>query len=232
MTKINLAKELSCSSQNCFDNNFFINSLSQENIVHLSYRGLATEQNPNIIFSFDKLISQIKPSRIIEIGTFAGGLTFILRTILDNNYLNEAIVITYDVNKPIYLSFLIKNMYNIISKTKNLFSHDYRNFSGDKEKLEIINFIQQSGTTLLLCDGGCKKCEFNLLSPYLKTGDIIMAHDYAPNMEYFEQNMKHKIWNWCEIKDSDIEESCKKYNLQPFMREEFLNVAWACFKKS
>jgi hypothetical protein len=29
-----------------------------------------------------------------------------------------------------------------------------------------------------------------------------------------------------------IEESCKKYNLQPFMRDEFLNVAWACFKKA
>lgn len=58
-----------------------------------------------------------------------------------------------------------------------------------------------------------------------------MAHDYAPNTEYFEQYMRNKIWNWHEIQDSDIIDSCEKYGLKPYMREEFLSVAWACFKK-
>ena len=58
-----------------------------------------------------------------------------------------------------------------------------------------------------------------------------MAHDYAPNKEYFEEHMRDKIWNWHEIQDSDIQESCKKYHLTPYMQNEFLSVAWACFIK-
>jgi cephalosporin hydroxylase len=231
MNKVNLREELSCSSSNCFDNSFFTNSLSQEYIAHLSYKGLGTEQNPNIIYPFDKLISEIKPSRIIEIGTFAGGFTLILRTILDNNGLENSIITTYDIHIPTYLLPLIKNTFNIISITKNLFSSDYQIFNGETEESEIVSLIKSSGRILLLCDGGCKKCEFNILSKYLKPGDFIMAHDYAPNREYFEEHMKNKIWNWLEIQDSDIIESCQKYGLVPYMREEFLNVAWACFKK-
>jgi len=229
--KVDFKNELLCSSNNCFDNNFFINSLKKD-IAHLSYRGLATEQNPNIIYPFDKLISEIKPLRIIEIGTFAGGLTLILRTILDNNNLEDSHIITYDVHSPTYLLPIIKNVTNIISYTKNLFDETYSNFANEQNKNEIVSFIQEQGITLLLCDGGCKKCEFNILSNHLKPNDIIMAHDYAPNAEYFKLYMENKIWNWHEIQDSDINESIKNYNLKPYMREEFLNVAWACFKKS
>jgi hypothetical protein len=233
MNKIDLREELSCLSNNCFNNNFFINSLSlpPEHIAHLSYKGLGTEQNPNIIYPFDKLIAKIKPSRILEIGTFAGGLTLILRAILDNNELQNSIITTYDINTPTYLLPLIENIPGVVSLTKNLFSSDYQDFAGEAEKSEIVSLIKNSGTTLLLCDGGCKKCEFNILCKYLKPGDVIMAHDYAPNKEYFEQYMKNKIWNWHEIQDSDIIESCQLYGLQPYIREEFLNVAWSCFRK-
>lgn len=231
MTRINLREELSCSSNNCFDNDFFTNSLSQEYIAHLSYKGLGTEQNPNIIYPFDKLISEQRPSRIIEIGTFAGGLTLILRTILDNNNLENTNITTYDVNTPTYLLPLIENTPNVISLTKNLFSGDYQNFAGEIEKSEIISLIRSPGITLLLCDGGCKKCEFNLLSKYLKPFDIIMAHDYAPNQDYFENTMKGKIWNWLEIQDSDIIDCCTRNGLEQYMSEDFLNVAWLCKRK-
>lgn len=232
MTKINLREELSCSSNNCFDNDFFINSLSQEHIAHLSYKGLGTEQNPNIIYPFDKLIAEIRPSRIVEIGTFAGGLTLILRTILDNNELQNSVITTYDVNTPTYLLPLIENTPNVVSFTKNLFSSDYQNFGGESEKSQIVSLIKSPGTTLLLCDGGCKKCEFNILSKYLKVGDVIMAHDYAPSPDYFENTMKGKIWNWLEIEDRDIIDCCARNNLEPHMSEEFLNVAWVCKRKT
>lgn len=231
MTRINLREELSCSSNNCFDNDFFTNSLSQEYIAHLSYRGLGTEQNPNIIYPFDKLIADTRPARIVEIGTFAGGLTLILRTILDNNNLENTNITTYDVHTPTYLLPIIENISNITSITKNLFSDNYQDFAGELEKSEIVRLIRSEGTTLLLCDGGCKKCEFNLLSNYLKPNDIIMAHDYAPNVDYFEDTMKGKIWNWLEIQDSDIMDCCARNGLEPYMSEDFLNVAWVCKRK-
>lgn len=230
MTKVNLREALMCSSNNCFNNNFFTNSLSS-NIAHLSYKGLATEQHPNIIYPFDKLIAEIRPSRILEIGTFAGGLTLILRTILDNNELQNSIITTYDVNTPTYLLPLIESIPNVISITKNLFSSDYQTFCGELEESEIARLIKDSGTTLLLCDGGCKKCEFNILSKYLKSGDIIMAHDYAPNELFFREHMINNIWNWMEINDSDIAQACVDHNLIDFMREELLSVAWVGKRK-
>jgi hypothetical protein len=227
MININLREELSCSGKNCFDDDFFTNSLSGD-IAHLSYRGLATEQNPNIIYPFNKLIANIKPSIIIEIGTFYGGLTLILQSLLHNNTLYDSKIFTYDVNKPTYLLEYINSYNNIISHTKNLFTNNYDNFSNENNKEEITSLIGSDGTTLVLCDGGCKKCEFNILSPYLKSDDIIMAHDYCPNKDYFENNMKGKQWNWCEIEDNDIVTN----NLIKFMYEDFLSVGWLCMKKS
>jgi hypothetical protein len=100
------------------------------------------------------------------------------------------------------------------------------------EKPEFIkDFIQSEGTTLVLCDGGNKISEFNLISPLLKEGDIIMAHDYIDTIENFEQNFKNKIWNWCEIKESDISEISEKENLVPFYQEHFNKVVWVCKQK-
>jgi hypothetical protein len=231
MININLREELSCSGKNCFDDNFFINSLSGD-IAHLSYKGLATEQNPNIIYPFNTLIGNIRPSRIIEIGTFYGGLTLILRALLHNNMLYNSQIFTYDVNHPSFLLSLINDSGNIKSYTKNLFSESYSDFSNEEDKEQIISLIQDTGTTLVLCDGGCKKCEFNILLSYLKSNDIIMAHDYCPNRNYFEDNMKGKQWNWCEIEDNDINNSIITNNLTKFMYEDFLSVGWLCMKKS
>lgn len=231
MLYINLYDNLLCSGKNCFKDNSFINSLSQDNILHLSYNGLGTEQNPNIIYPFNSLISLVKPSRVLEIGTFAGGLTLIIRTILNNNNLLDSIVVTYDINEPTYLIPQLVNFPNTFSYVENIFSNCYSQFNNETISQKIISFIQQEGVTLVLCDGGCKKCEFNILSSYLKNNDIIMAHDYAPNKEYFDQHMYQKQWNWHEIQDSDIEYSIQNNHLKPFMYEEFLSVAWLCMIK-
>lgn len=79
--------------------------------------------------------------------------------------------------------------------------------------------IQGEGRTVLFVDGGNKKIEFNCLAEYIKPGDIILAHDYVCTKEEFINDYKDKIWDWGEITEEGIEESCKKYNLQPFMEE-------------
>ena len=80
----------------------------------------------------------------------------------------------------------------------------------------------------MLCDGGSKKNEFRILSDYLKVGDVIMAHDYAPNEEYFQEHINNKIWNWLEIQDNDINEPSLRNNLIPYMEDDFRQVVWAC----
>lgn len=195
------------------------------------YSNLFIAQHRDIDSVFENLFNIVKPCRILEIGTFHGGLTLLLRDILDKLSLFDTNIKTYDINDQQFLKPLAINK-NINIITKNLFNDSYRDFSNTCTKNEVQTYIQQDGPTIVLCDGGCKICEFNLLSTTLKIGDIIMAHDYAPDTEYFEKQMRDKIWNWCEIQDCNIVETCTDNNLKPFLRDEFLNVAWACFKKS
>ena len=40
--------------------------------------------------------------------------------------------------------------------------------------------------------------------------------------------LNEKIWNWCEIKDIDIEDVSVKYNLAPYEPEAFQEAVWVC----
>jgi len=189
---------------------------------HFIYEDLIISQVPNIKSYFEKLFNELKPKQILEIGTFDGGLTLMMRDILDEINLSSTTIRTYDLNDQKRLKS--KNR-NIEILTENLFSYSY----SELEKEDVVKeFIQRNGRTIVICDGGSKKNEFRLLSKFLKLDDIIMAHDYAPNENYFNQHINNKIWNWLEIQDSDINESCEKYNLIPYMEEELRNVVWVC----
>jgi hypothetical protein len=59
-----------------------------------------------------------------------------------------------------------------------------------------------------------------------------MAHDYSPNENYFQEHINNKVWNWLEIQDLDINDSCLKNNLSPYMEDEFRKVVWVCKKKN
>jgi hypothetical protein len=96
----------------------------------------------------------------------------------------------------------------------------------------IFDYIQSDGQTLVLCDGGNKPAEFNLFSRILKTDDIIMAHDYVIDNEYYDAYVKDNVWRWCEIKYKDISIAVDKYGLSSHMTDEFQEAAWACFKKT
>jgi cephalosporin hydroxylase len=171
---------------------------------------------------FREFLSDIKPARILEIGTFHGGLTLCLRDIMDELGLQNNTIRTYDIHEQEFLKPLVVNR-NVDVRTKNLFDYDNNVFLNEEAKYEIKSFIQQDGLSLVLCDGGCKKCEYNTMAPLLKAGDIIMAHDYAPNAEYFEEHMRDKIWNWHEIQDSDLR---KIHHTIPIQQPLMQSIAW------
>lgn len=183
----------------------------------------AAQQHHAVYQKFYSLLNETKPFRILEIGTALGGFTAFLDLATKELGLNTKIR-SYDISDKSWYDELRNKGVDVF--VVDIF-HKYTNVDQD-----VIDFIQQPGLTMVLCDGGNKIYEFNILSNYIKPNDIIMAHDYAPNKNYFEEYMKNKIWNWHEIQDSDIIESCQKYGLVPYMREEFLNVAWVCKKKN
>jgi hypothetical protein len=195
---------------------------------HFIYKGLATSQRSDVHLPFRELFEKTSPTRVLEIGTFHGGLTLLLRDILDQIGLYNTTIDTYDIYDYGFLSHHINDGKKINKYTESLFNNAYDALL-DQEKIK--KFIESNGTTIVLCDGGSKKNEFKLLSRFLKRGDIIMAHDYARNSEYFETNIRDKIWNWMEIQDSDIQESINSFGLVSYMKEQFENVAWVCAKK-
>lgn len=198
---------------------------------HMVYRGMAAMQHVNIGTALKQLFTNKQPSQVLEIGTSHGGFVLMIRDLLNEVGLHNTYIRTYDIIYPKYLDMFINKGpgTEVEFIQKNLFENNYSKL---KYKEEASEYIQRPGVTIVMCDGGCKKNEFNELSYLLKAGDIIMAHDYASDSEYFLNIIKDKIWNWHEIQDSDIRESCINNKLTPYMQDIFKDVVWVCKEKA
>lgn len=188
------------------------------------YKGLTSQQHTNFYSVFDKFIKEVKPDRILEIGTAGGGTIFAINDIM-NEIGKPNSIRTYEVFNQSWYDRLTEAGIDV--RIENVFNHDYDKLLEEKRD-DVISYIQSPGVTLVLCDGGHKIGEFRELSNYIKAGDYIMAHDYSETWEYFQSDIKDKIWNWCEIEEKYIEEACAKNNLHFFMKEDFQSVVWVC----
>jgi hypothetical protein len=190
------------------------------------YKNVLAMQHDNAFSVFEKLLKNFLPKTIVEIGTSHGGLTLFLKDLLDHVGLSDSKIRTFDVNRFPSHSLLLKSNIEIIYD--NIFYKDYSNL--EKPEL-LLDFLDPMGNNLVLCDGGNKIREFNLIAPLLRTNDIIMAHDYSPSIEYFQKNIMNKEWAWIEITDSDIHECCNQNNLKDYMQTDFSKVVWVCKQK-
>jgi hypothetical protein len=185
-----------------------------------SYMEMASQQNHNVYEVFYNFLNEIKPKRIIEIGTALGGFTQFLKKVSDESQLNINIL-SYDIYEMTWYQSMIQNGIDV--RVENIFDANYQSV-----KQEVVYFIQQDGVTLVLCDGGNKVGEFNILSDHIKQGDFIMAHDYVDTRENFNENYYEKIWNWHEISENDISTACERNNLKSYNKEIFDSVIWVC----
>lgn len=193
----------------------------------IRYFGTVSHQNQNAFHTFDAFFKRLeqeeKPAaRIIELGTGCGGLSIFLQIYA---LTQEIDFITYD-NEPFN-----PELFPIIHrKLFDLLKIDLRAKDIFECEEEIGDEIKKKGVTVLLCDAA-KSFEYNIYAPYLKRGDYILVHDYAPTRAYWEEHMDNRIWSTCDIVDAQIAEAIEKYDLIPFMADEFLQAAWSCRKK-
>ena len=178
------------------------------------YKGIFTQQNKNFYPAFEKLIAQENIVRVLEIGTATGGF---IRAVRD---LTDAEIITYDVLETKHKATLEEN--NISVNVKSVFD-DFDN---------VEDYISGKGQVLVLCDGGNKIKEFEVFSRMLKSGDIIMAHDYSRDENLYQAYIKNHVWRWCEIQYKDIALSVETQNLEPVLTEDFQEAVWTCWKKA
>jgi len=185
-----------------------------------AFQGHTAQQYHGAFEVFYNFIKDIKPKRILEIGTSLGGFTTFLK--LSCNELNlDTDIRSYDISRHPWYDEIIARGIDI--RVENIFTDGFLDFDQ-----EVKDYIQQDGITIVLCDGGWKIGEFNLISNYIKNGDFILAHDYAEDKEKFELKIKNKIWNWHEISESDIFDACERNNLQDYQRNIFESVVWVC----
>ena len=178
------------------------------------YKGIFTQQNKNFYPAFEKLFAQENIVRVLEIGTATGGF---IRAVRD---LTDAEIITYDVLETKHKATLEEN--NISVNVKSVFE-DYEN---------VEDYISGKGQVLVLCDGGNKIKEFDVFSKFLKSGDIIMAHDYSRDEDLYQAYIKNHVWRWCEIQYKDIAMAVETNNLEPVLTEDFQEAVWTCWKKA
>lgn len=175
-------------------------------------------QKTNIAELFKTWLSENKFDTIIEFGTASGQLTYIIWEILKQKQQSFNIY-TFDIaNMGSDWNNKISNIPEIKVCYQNIFESED----------EISSLIKDGGRVLLLCDNGNKILEFNTYSKYLKSEDVIMAHDYSPSKQYWKNN---KHWNWLEITDEDISESINNNQLIPYKNDISLQYAWCSFKK-
>jgi len=161
---------------------------------HEPIEGLELAQNIHINKAFEPL-SKLKFDRVIEFGTQNGGFTIFISRLFNK-------IITFD-NKS------FRRTLDAFAKYPNILFIKWDIFENEKTIGELIS---QEGKTLLLCDNGNKIKEVATFSKYLKSGDYIMAHDYASSREHFRKEIQNKYWNCLEITDKDIdfEKHCLK----------------------
>lgn len=203
-----------------YEDKVFKKSSLEHNDSISTYNGWGAQQNPNVFETFHYFLNEIRPSRILEIGTSIGGFTSFL------NYTCKKLsidchILSYDIIEHGWYKDMISEGIDV--RVENIFIENYTDV-----KQEVIDFIQQDGVTLILCDGGSKVHEFNILSNFMKKNDFIMAHDYSQDRETFDKDVYNKLWNWFEISDSDIEEPCLRNNLVTYNKETFDKVVWVC----
>jgi cephalosporin hydroxylase len=188
-----------------------------------AFMGHSAQQSHFAYQVFYDFIKETKPKQILEIGTALGGFTEFLKIVLDELNL-DCKILSYDIHARPWYEDMIKKGIDV--RVENIFNENFTEVIS-----EVVSFVQKEGTTIVLCDGGWKIGEFKIFSRHIKNSDFILAHDYSFSKEVYLNEIKDKIWNWCEITEEDILETSIENNLIPYNQNKFSGCVWVCKKK-
>ena len=199
---------------NKFPVNKFLFQFHADNSKNYNYEVFGAElcQNALAIQFLSRILEELRPTVIIEIGTYTGGLSILFG---QYGFLKKIPVHTFDIVDKRQNAEIFEKL-GINFHLQDCFSETGLNF--------IKSLIQNNQRVLLFCDGGDKIKEFNTFSDFIKDGDIICCHDFALNENFFKNEIYLKWWGWHEISLKDIEGAINKNNL----KQLHLEVASAC----
>ena len=174
--------------------------------------GLPMCQNRLAVPTWSYAIERHPPARIVEIGTYSGGLTVALGV---HAWRIGARVVSYDVAAPDESLADLSRLLGIEFRRADVFSAE----------AEIGELIASPGVTYVLCDGGDKRRELATFARYCKPGDVIGAHDYAVGQA-------DTWWGWDEIRQEDGASVAAAHDLAPWLQEHFDTAAWLVYRRT
>lgn len=184
--------------------------------------GLQMMQNRHAVLALDRLLRTLesegrRPARILELGTGCGGLSVLFHLYAAAS---GSAFTTYDVGVQHTAARLLFERLGVDARA--------RDFNAPFTTAEIARAIQEPGLTLLVCDGPDKVGEITRFAPFMKTGDLLLAHDYAASLDDFERRLNGRTWNFCELTDADIAGVTAAHQLEPVGAEMLAPAAWMC----
>ena len=133
---------------------------------------------PGSVELIQSLVRRIRPSVIVELGTYMGGLTLALHDAWPKAELH---------------SFDVKNVPGEIvssfpGSARREWFGPHVHFYADSVLGTPHNFVREvlarPGRALLYCDNGDKAAEVNTYGPMLKRGDVLGVHDWLSEVWY------------------------------------------------
>jgi hypothetical protein len=193
------------------------------------FLGLPMLQNRNAVFAWQALTERlaadgVRVARVIEIGTGSGheGLSVLLQLYCLGQ---GADFVSYQAGGQPGQPGLV-DLFERLRIDRRV-----RDLGHELVVREIAGEIQGDGVTLVVCDGPDKVREVETFADYLKPGDYILAHDYAPSREVFDRELRGRLWSWCEITDAQIRATIERNGLQPMLPDVLLTAAWGGWVK-
>jgi hypothetical protein len=150
------------------------------------YGGRLVQQAPEVLASLDALadiVSMDPPMRLIEVGTAEGGFSCVLR---DHDVSRGVEIVTFDVVEAAPIEGVEVRREDVWDEAGTLRAE-----------------LGKPGRTLLFCDGKDKPREVRTFAPLLKSGDVLLAHDYARDSRLGWADEKY-LWGSGEVELRDV----------------------------
>lgn len=182
------------------------------NKIPCEFLGFEMLQNRNAVPLWSYLCECLRPSLIIELGTYEGGFACTL-AIMAKAF--KARFITYDhseYNHPKFESWF--NLLNVDFRKSDVYAEETQS--------SLKELIQSHACVFVLCDNGNKERELKMLAPWLKAGDLVGAHDYYISAEY---------WKSSEVLPEMFNETQAQHDLHRVLPELTEKAAWLVYSK-
>lgn len=182
-------------------------------IPFLIIDGVIAAQTPKITDAFGKILQDFNV--IIEVGYHRGGLS---KWLFDNKRSSTTLY-----------------SYDITDQAREIVNEDINFIVGDCFEPQVIRKIENNiaeGRCLFLCDGGNKEREFELYAGFIKSGDVIMCHDYSHSDESYARIQQLLRWpTAAESHRKNIQGAVNDNALKEYNYAEFRDVLWGAFIK-